>query len=262
VTDYRRERWRSIRKAVGLPASKDVGTLSVIIAALRAKAEEFVGEPVSAVAISIPHLNALYGEDLNDACEHILLYWQEDDNPTVYNFEATYKTKALYVNSGYALCKDYKNITACHEEEHDLDQIPNRYLWAVDYTDTSLFSGGSRAQAYALEESEASEDSMHLGLTDRHQDHYWTKVDEKLSSSMYYGGLERNVSLVLLSGDAADNPKFREVLNEMIDYVLESEPERVFQDPEFSAAKGMAELAKRDLFRRKQAHKENGRPDL
>jgi hypothetical protein len=58
---------RDSRKKLGLPASKDVGTLSEVIKALQKDAETFVGQPISAATISIPHLAALYGEDLHDA---------------------------------------------------------------------------------------------------------------------------------------------------------------------------------------------------
>lgn len=63
--------------------------------------------------------------------------------------------------------------------------------------------------------------------------------------------IPRNVSMVLLFGDATEEPKFRRVLEEVVDDVIDGEPGIVDQQPEFSVAKGTAELAKREFFRRR-----------
>jgi hypothetical protein len=83
IRDRPRQLRRSARKMLGLPASSDVGELAGMINGLRAAVEKYLGRPISAASITIPHLYALYQEDLEDAFEYLGLiyldswpYWQ------------------------------------------------------------------------------------------------------------------------------------------------------------------------------------------
>lgn len=58
--------------------------------------------------------------------------------------------------------------------------------------------------------------------------------------------------MALVYGDAAEMPKFREVLEEVLEDIIEGELKDVDRQPEFSAAKGVAEMAKRAIFSQKQ----------
>jgi hypothetical protein len=55
--------------------------------------------------------------------------------------------------------------------------------------------------------------------------------------------------MVLVFGDATEKPRFREVLEGVVDAILGGEPDIFDQQPIFSAANGAAELAKRAIFR-------------
>lgn len=68
--------------------------------------------------------------------------------------------------------------------------------------------------------------------------------------------IQQNVTMVLLSGDVVDIPKFREILQEVMSEVIDGEPEMVDQDPVYSAAKGVAEFAKRAIFTQKERRNE------
>jgi len=67
--DMPRQYLRSARKAIGLPASSDVGFLAKMLSDLRASVEERVG-PITSAGVTTLHLVALYDEDLHDAFEY------------------------------------------------------------------------------------------------------------------------------------------------------------------------------------------------
>jgi hypothetical protein len=258
INDLPRQYLRRLRMRVGLPTSKDVGIIAVMLAALRDKALALVGEPISTVAISIPYIPALYGEDLSDACKHVGLFWLEDFDYSARDMEATHATKAVYADSGLALCKDYKDVKACSDEEQSSEA---RWALSAGYTEGSLLTHLAFLGSYDIEESAARPDAMtwRIGHAFSHTRNYWEGVREELRAPIIYHPLPRNVSLVLLYGEpkATDDPRFREVLGEVIDEYIgvngAGDPQIFDRDPEFSAAKGAAELAKRDIFRRKQA---------
>lgn len=244
IRDSARRTARNTRKRLGLPSSRDVGTLSNMIRALRDQASNFVGEPVSAAAISIPHLAALYGEDLYDAFEYLSLVYLEFFPFS--NFRPIHASIAAYAGNGLGLCGDYRDAAACEEEEL---HIPSQFTLAVSYTHISMTTSQAHvSNAYYLEETPTLENLL-LGYDARHGGSYWEEVRNMLQSPVVDSPVRRNISMVLLFGDATEKPRFREVLEEVVDDVVGGEPEIVDQQPEFSAAKGAAELAKRAIFR-------------
>ncbi|KAH8900333.1 hypothetical protein GQ53DRAFT_836243 [Thozetella sp. PMI_491] len=247
IGDMSRRFVRDSLKKLGFPASRDVGTLSKMIRALQEEASNFVGEPVSAATISVPRLAALYGEDLIDAFEYLSLFHLEIFR--FYNYRPIHATLAAYVGHGLGLCRDYRDAVACDKEEL---QIQSRYALSVSYTHTSLSSSIARvAHAYYLEEAWSFQD-LRLGYDERHEESYWEAVREMIRSPVVKGSIRRNVTMVLVFGDATDKPRFRKILEEVVPDIVDSEPEILDQQPEFSAAKGAAELAKRVIFRQRK----------
>ena len=259
VADIPRQTLRSIRKRLGLPASGDVGTLSTMIGSLRDKASEFVGEPVTVAAISRPHIAALYSEDLSDAFEYLSIDWLEIFSyGAQHELQPIYTTKAAHAGNGHGLCADYRDPVTCRKEERNL---PVRWALSVAYTDASLFTSLVRlGDAYSLEEGPALERAMHLGFGARHEESYWEKVRDMLRHPIVSSPIERDVSMVLLCGDAAQEPRFRALFDEVVSELIDGEPEEFDHDPQFSAAKGVAELAKRELYTRRQ--ESDGESDL
>ncbi|KAI2462863.1 hypothetical protein F4781DRAFT_163098 [Annulohypoxylon bovei var. microspora] len=244
IRDSARRTVRNTRKKLGLPSSGDVGTLSNMIHALRDQASNFVSEPVSAAAISIPHLAALYGEDLHDAFEYLSLVYLEFFPFS--NFRPIHASIAAYAGNGRGLCGDYRDAAACEEEEL---HIPSRFALAVSYTHTSLTTSQAHlSNAYYLEETPTLE-NLRLGYDERHEEFYWEAVRDMLQSPVVDSPVQRNITMVLVFGDATEKPRFREVLGDVVDNVLGGKPEIIDRQPEFSAAKGAAELAKRAIFR-------------
>lgn len=245
---------RNARKKLGLPASKDVGTLSNMIDLLRQQASFAVGEPISAATVSIPHLAALYGEDLTDAFEYLSLVYLEF-YPFAGYFTPIRAGSAAYAGNGVGLCADYTRPAACEDEER---RIQSFYALTVSYTHASLTTSQAHmSNAYYLEEMPTLED-LRLGYDARHrveegEETYWDSVRNMLRYPVVTSPVQRNITKALVYGDAADEPKFREALGQVLgEVVIGGEPEIFDRDPEFSAAKGVAELAKRANFRQRQ----------
>ncbi|KAJ4418868.1 hypothetical protein N0V82_005315 [Gnomoniopsis sp. IMI 355080] len=251
ISDTARVAMRDARKKLGLPSSRDVGVLSDMVQALRDQALLFVGEPIRAATISIPHLAALYGEDLLDAFDYLDLVYLEFF--PFNNFRPIHASVAAYAGNGFGFCDDYRNVAACEEEE---EEIPAFFSLTVAYTHRSLTASQARlANAYYIREEITLED-LNLGYDARHgysnEDAYWEAVRNVLRYPVVTSAIQRNFSKVLVYGDAAEIPKFREVLKEVLHEVVEGIPEIVDRQPEVCAAKGVAEMAKRAIFRKRQ----------
>ena len=104
LKDIPRQRLRRERKAQGLPASEDVGTLSVMLQALRDAAESYLGHEISSALAATPNLVALYQEDVDDAFEYVGLKSLDDPNPL---FRMFHETAAAAASYGIGLCHDY-----------------------------------------------------------------------------------------------------------------------------------------------------------
>lgn len=68
-------------------ASEDVGTLSVMLQALRDAVESYLGREISSALAATPNLVALYQEDVDDAFEYLGLESLDDPNPLFRMFQ-------------------------------------------------------------------------------------------------------------------------------------------------------------------------------
>ncbi len=227
-----------------------------MVGALQKEASAFVGQPISAATISIPHLAALYGEDLYDTFEYLSLVYLEFF--PFYDYRPIHSTIAAYAGNGLGLCVDYTNATSCEEEEMHIESL---YTLAISYTHASFTASQAHvSNAYYLEETPTIED-LRLGYDARHdnpnENFYWESVRDALRFPIVTSPIRRNVTMVLVSGDAAEIPKFREVLKEVVYEVIDGEPEIVDHNPAYSAARGVAELAKRAIFTQEKRRNES-----
>ena len=94
-----------------------------MITALKSKAEEHTGYEILAAVVTVPHLLALYAEDILDALEYCGL--QHLRIPV--RVDLVVETSAAYAGYGFGLCADYTNFTACHAEE----DVPWDYVSAI-----------------------------------------------------------------------------------------------------------------------------------
>ncbi|KAI1324200.1 hypothetical protein F5Y16DRAFT_402607 [Xylariaceae sp. FL0255] len=244
--DMPRMMWRQFRKRLGLPASWDAGTLSEMIRDLRAEAESHVEEHVSVAGISIPHLIALYDEDIIDAFKYISLMYLEFFPYADAWYYTLPATLAAYAGYGLGLCPNITDFDACREMEW---QIPKRFVLSISYTHTGLVTSQARlGDAWSIHESPMRED-LSLGLNERdHRENYWEDVRDLLRSPVVDSWRRENVTGVLLLGDAVDEPKFREILKEVVEELIWGEQEIYDQDPIFNPVRRTAELTKRGIF--------------
>lgn len=246
--DMPRQYLRKARKAVGLPASQDVGNLAKMLSGLRTVVEESVG-PITTAAVTTMHLPALYDEDLHDAFEYLGLKYITF--PVGYvGHNILYETSAAFAGYGYGLCTDYEsNPEACKNEQWNMT---DQAIMAVVYTDTALSVSLSVIRsAYALWEPpyryHADFDlGYQASLSSTGQ--YWATLELKLGEILTENPNYERPSMVMLMGDRIEELKFRECLNKVLNEQMHERPEVLSNNGREVAAKGAAEMAKREIF--------------
>lgn len=117
---------RRLNKALGRPATQDVGILSSVLSELKAAAEKQLSTPIDRVIVTSPGFEALTTEDLNDALEYAglrswLIY------PLPYPTRIS-EANAAFAANGNGLCKRYTNLYECQDEYEDM---PLHQVYAV-----------------------------------------------------------------------------------------------------------------------------------
>jgi hypothetical protein len=112
---------RRLNKALGRPATRDVGTLSSLLSELKASTEAQISTEIDRVAVTTPRFEALTSEDLNDALEYTgirswLIY------PLPYPTQIS-EANAVFAANGNGLCKQYTNLYECKAESMPLHQV-------------------------------------------------------------------------------------------------------------------------------------------
>ncbi len=252
--DMPRQYLRKARKAIGLPASSDVGHFATMLLDLRTAIEEQVG-PITCAGVTTMNLVALYDEDLHDAFEYVGLEYITF--PVGYvGHNILYETSAAYAGYGYGLCTDYKtDPEACKHEQYNMtDEV----VMAVVYTDTALSVSLSVIRsAYALWEPPsyrylANFDLGHNAIVQMNPKEYWNAVESTLQQIMIANPGYERPSKVLLIGDRTNDREFRETLNTVLGEQMEDFPEILSEGAVGVAARGVAEMAKRAGYRAKR----------
>jgi hypothetical protein len=246
--DMNRVRLRKLRKMVGLPASHDVGMLGKqirqIIAAI--ESDPAINFKVTEAAISVPHLLALYQDDISDACEYAKIKYLE--LPNLYR-PLLWETSPAFAGYGRGLCKHFRDYHNCLEEIQNMTEYK---LLTVHYSKKALTTSLTpmRTPFGQWEPDYRHTENFDLGFDELEkgsfssEDVYWGLVNEELHVI-----LERFPSdmptLIVLTGNAADEPRFREILQTTF------EPSRPFihgDDVIFVVAKGTAEMYLRKVI--------------
>ncbi|KAI9785905.1 MAG: hypothetical protein M1839_008171 [Geoglossum umbratile] len=256
LKDYFRDRPRQLareaRKAAGLPATSDVGELAQLILSLRSSVETYLsGRKISGAVATIPHLPALYQEDLEDAFEYAGLiyipyypYWFGG---------VFYETAAVYAANGFGLCSDYKDPVSCdHERKNPPHQPRNENVLCVSYTRGMLASTwASEGMGFAFPASEGPiVADLSLGWDKRdenpREEYYWAGVRDAIIKPVLEANkyIPRETNKILLHGDCALDESFRKVLEEAVESVLPKKTDIFELDPVYSAGRGAAEMAK------------------
>jgi hypothetical protein len=252
--DLPRQWTRKALKAVGLPASSDVGKLAQLILALRFSVETHLGgRKISGAAVTIPSLPGLYEEDLVDAFDHAGLiyvphwpYWRGG---------RFHELGAVYTGNGFGLCSNYTDPISCEHEKRNPPQHEN--VLSVSYTREILTSTwGAVGMRFAFPDiSNPVVLDWNLGSDKRgknpKEEHYWASVRDAIITPVLEANkyLHRETTKVFLHGECALDERFRKVLREAVDSVLSNEINIFALDPVYSAARGAAEMAKRTYWR-------------
>ncbi|KAL6722231.1 hypothetical protein ACLMJK_001338 [Lecanora helva] len=250
--DMARQYKRKARKAIGLPASTDVGHLAKMLIDLRAAVEDQVG-PITKAGVTTMHLVALYDEDLHDAFEYVGLEYVTFPIGDV-GHNILYETSAAYAGYGYGLCSDYKDDPeACKNEQYNMTQ---ETVMAVVYTDTVLSVSLSEIKsAYALWEPSyrylADFDLGYQESLSRGKKDYWDSVNLKLQEIMIQNPYYDRPSRVILMGDRINDPVFWDTLVSALKEQMGEEaelPMMLSDGSQKAAARGVAEMTKRALL--------------
>ena len=242
--DKPREALRSARKAIGLPASKDVGYLANVLSALKVRVDKYLGTPAESAGVTIPHLVALYQEDLQDAFEYAGLHYLAFP----VGYDVLYETSAAYAGYGYGLCPEYTDRAACKKEQQDMD---SEVVMAVLYTSSALTVSFSvvKSAYYLYEPDHRYLTNFTLGFNARSEwatkEQYWKDVALNLGTLMEQNPYYKRPAKVLLMGDQVHDETFTQVLEAVLRRQTTDMPEILSQDSKSVAAKGAAELAKR-----------------
>jgi hypothetical protein len=246
IADYPRKAYRNFRKAAGQPASTDVGIISKQLSATVNALESEVDFRVTEAAVSIPHLVALYMDDIEDACDYAGLenielphYWQ----PLIWESSSSF--------AGYriGLCEHYENITHCREEEQKMRKW-NAFI--VHYSQQALITSlNPMAYPYGNFEPEyrhAENFSLGHDMLDTVSDveTYWGAVHRELrviidDPDLSFG----EPDIVVVTGDKAHDKEFLSVLRTA---VMMDNPIVYGNDTVFAIAKGTAELVMRGRY--------------
>lgn len=239
---------RKARKLVGLPASKDVGTLASVIKSLRALAEEKLDYSISTAFVTTPHLVALYKEDTDDALEYAGL--KSPELPVGYG-HPIHELCTSYAGYGLGLCQNYANISECKAEERSMSE---ELVLGISYTKSALMTSLSPMRtAYSalnwpqnyIQDFELGHDSLH---NNPREEYYWESVRNRILELPVKDWTHKPIAKVLLLGESAVDATFLRVLEETLSSLQKDMPEIMKNCPVFAAAKGAAEFLKRSLY--------------
>ena len=244
LRDEPRQAKRRARKTAGLPASEDVAVLSTMVASLREAAESHLGHGIDSAAATMPHLIALYFEDIHDSFEYLNLNYL--DMPVRYG--QLRETSTTYAGYGLGLCSNYTDLVTCKAEQQ---AMPDDVVMAVLYTASALTVTLSvmKSAYYLWEPPYRHIEDFDLGSDAKHDNpneaYYWERVRDRLREIMVTHQYYERPSKVLLLGENAHEEEFQRILNEALRSVMDPLPETYQVDAEYVAALGAAEMAKR-----------------
>ncbi len=247
VADRPRQIRRQARKALGLPASDEVGAISVLLKELRSAVEAHLGHSIDSAVAATPHLVALYEEDLADASEHIGLQLQY--LPYWHNHMT--ETGAAYAGYGLGLCGNYTDQPACNDE---MQAMPDENIMAVLYTKQALTVTLSKMASALYMWEPRYRYSEHFALghdalgENPREEYYWECVRQALMEIMVENPYYSRPEKVLLMGESVNDTQFRVVLEDALGSLMENMPEILAENVVYVAAKGAAELDKRGPY--------------
>ncbi|KAK2781571.1 hypothetical protein FQN53_000512 [Emmonsiellopsis sp. PD_33] len=264
--DQPRQLLRKARKAAGLPASSDVGELAQLVLSLRSATETHLsGTKISGAVATIPHLPALYQEDLEDAFEYAGLIYIP--HQPYWNGGLLSETAAVYAGNGFGMCSNYTDDELCQDEKRNPPyQAVNENVLSISYTRNALISTwATEGMGFAFPAADRfQEGDFKLGSARRYdnpkEEYYWAAVRDVISRPVFMANdnIDRETHRVLLHGEDALDERFRDVLSDVLQDVLPNNPPVFEMDTLYAAARGASEMAKRVGWRFKRGMSPEG----
>lgn len=252
LNDQPRKMLRLLRKKLGLPASDDVNALA---GQIRNIIDAFSFEcPITKAAISIPHLAALYQDDLEDGAEYAnILYLPLP----LWNHPILWETAAAFAGYGLGLCQNYEDDEKCSAEYERMrhwdvlaTHFPHR---ALTTSITNMWNPFGFTEQPARHAENFSLGYDMLGRAPGNEIDYWKQVHKQLYRATRHQGYHfPDPDLILVTGDTAHHSQF---ISELQNSVMIRNPVVLNNDTMLAVAKGTAEM----LFRR-QVHQRNFKP--
>ena len=217
-----------------------------MIIALRSAVEKHLQTSISSAGITTLHMAALYPEDMLDACEYAKLEYLSF--PFHIRDNMLYETSTAYAGYGYGLCDNYREREGCKKEQDDMDFDA---VMAVLFTRSVLTVtlSGMHSAYYLWEPDYRHYSNFSLGYDSKtrqqNEQGYWNAVTNQLEEIMVKFPYYERPRKVLLMGDCVDDKNFRAALEKVLSRQMDTLPEILSHDAEFTAAKGTAELTKR-----------------
>ena len=241
--------WRNRRKRLGLLASYDVGALGTVLWHLRQRAELQLSLKITAAAVSVPHIIALYQDDVEDACT-----WAGFQYLTIWDYTRPLFWETVAAYTGYALglrddhgeleirgqqlrADSERSVLSVHYAPNALTLalaivVPPTYLWEPSYRHYENFSLGS--------DQERGDG--------QHDDFYWDTLRQAVESFLFEQvGAFLPAQTVMFLGDSAPKTKdepFARLVLKILEQKQSVSPEIYFDGAAFAAARGTAELVK------------------
>ncbi|KAK5655246.1 hypothetical protein OQA88_5813 [Cercophora sp. LCS_1] len=240
--DWPRQAARAALKAVGLPASYEVGVLTDVVRHLRSQLEGAFGVGITEAVFTASHLVALYQDDLEDVAAHLGLRYvtpRREFHPLVW------ESSSAYAGHGRGLCKAWWNDTECA-----LEPMPKVSLLSVHYSQTALTvalaaiwdAGGLWEPEYRHSENfSLGRDAMSGYAT---EELYWQEARRQVLAIMEEYPYFPKPDLVMVTGDAVERA-FLENLEAALLANMGRVPEILSDQPVVVAARGAAEFMRR-----------------
>ena len=217
------------------------------------------GARIDCAVVSTPHIAALYEEDILDAI-NLWLFLPQTLLRSINGPDGYDQPRALlagFAGYGLGLCSNYTDIDSCGKEN---SKMPERRVFMAEWSSTSLHLR-LKTITVAMMEYEPADDEFTITdlqhgcscLNDRpDKDNYWAEVRILVAELPRKNFQAPKITDVILLGDCAMGPVFWSIVHDAIMDFQDSEPVFHDSDPVFAAAKGSAELGKREIYRQEQ----------
>ena len=247
-------KWENIRKRIrrnlGLPSTQDVARLAKILEQLKGAAEKHLQSSVVFVHVAVPMFPQICPDHLEEAAQ---LNGMATIELAGYHTQL-HELEAAYAGYGMGLCQDYMNSTSCRAEE---EAMPSSSTLMISYTDTAFILDWYRMSKirYQPRDSLTYRTNWSLGSSDAPQkgsqeaEAYWQRlsvaiIDFMTSYQVIMNGTQADK--LLLVGESSNHADFKSVVQDTMLRLQRELPVMYDNDSIYVAAKGAAELAKRE----------------